>query len=381
MLRVLIVRGQLVTPWELRPWAELPDRFDASYLLTRSNEFDTEKLPLRARRVTSVRDRLPGGSLGAAAAGVAGERYLADADEAYAEADVVHAEELSFWFAADAARRKQRHGYRLVQTVWETLPFLRAYRNRHARRHRDEVLAATDLFLPATDRARQALLLEGVEEERMLLCPPGIDAERFRAPSAEPPGEHVVLSPGRLVWEKGHQDVLRAVALLSRRGLRPQVRLVGRGPEEGRLRAYAEELGLGDRVTIGAVSYEDMPAVFASASCMVLASLPAATASLHPFGAPPRAFWEEQFGLVLAEAMAARLDILASESGAIPEVLAGQGTLFAPGDWPGLGDRLAAGPLARPPGERVEYPSELVLHYSTGAMAERLAAAYDRVLS
>jgi glycosyltransferase involved in cell wall biosynthesis len=381
MLRVLIVRGQLVTPWELRPWAELPDRFDASYLLTRSNEFDTEKLPLRARRVTSVRDRLPGGALGAAAAGVAGERYLADADEAYAEADVVHAEELSFWFAADAARRKQRHGYRLVQTVWETLPFLRAYRNRHARRYRDEVLAATDLFLPATDRARQALLLEGVEEERMLVCPPGIDAERFRAPSAEPPGEHVVLSPGRLVWEKGHQDVLRAVALLSRRGLRPQVRLVGRGPEEGRLRAYAEELGLGDRVTIGAVSYEDMPAVFASASCMVLASLPAAMASLHPFGAPPRAFWEEQFGLVLAEAMAARLDILASESGAIPEVLAGQGTLFAPGDWPGLADRLAAGPLARAPGERVEYPSELVLRYSTGAMAERLAAAYDRVLS
>jgi glycosyltransferase involved in cell wall biosynthesis len=378
---VLIVRGQLVTPWELRPWAELPDRFDASYLLTRSNEFDTEKLPLRARRVTSVRDRLPGGALGAAAAGVAGERYLADADEAYAEADVVHAEELSFWFAADAARRKQRHGYRLVQTVWETLPLLRAYRNRHARRYRDEVLAATDLFLPATDRARQALLLEGVEEERMLVCPPGIDAERFRAPpSAEAP-EHVVLSPGRLVWEKGHQDVLRAVALLSRRGLRPQVRLVGRGPEEGRLRAYAEELGLGDRVTIGAVSYEDMPAVFASASCMVLASLPAAMASLHPFGAPPRAFWEEQFGLVLAEAMAARLDILASESGAIPEVLAGQGTLFAPGDWPGLADRLAAGPLARAPGERVEYPNELVLRYSTGAMAERLAAAYDRVLS
>jgi glycosyltransferase involved in cell wall biosynthesis len=380
MPRVLIVRGQLVTPWELRPWAELPDRFDASYLLTRSNEFDTEKLPLRARRVTSVRDRLPGGALGAAAAGVAGERYLADADEAYAEADVVHAEELSFWFAADAARRKQRHGYRLVQTVWETLPFLRAYRNRHARRYRDEVLAATDLFLPATDRAREALLLEGVEEGRMLVCPPGIDAERFRAPSAEPP-EHVVLSPGRLVWEKGHQDVLRAVALLSRRGLRPQVRLVGRGPEEGRLRAYAEELGLGDRVTIGAVSYEDMPAVFASASCMVLASLPAAMASLHPFGAPPRAFWEEQFGLVLAEAMAARLDILASESGAIPEVLAGQGTLFAPGDWPGLADRLAAGPLARAPGARVEYPSELVLRYSTGAMAERLAAAYDRVLS
>jgi glycosyltransferase involved in cell wall biosynthesis len=381
MPSVLIVRGELVTPWELRPWAELPDRFDVSYLLTRSNEFDASSLPLRARAVTSVRDRMPRGMLGAAAAKLAGERYLADADEAYAEADVVHAEELSFWFGADAARRKRRHGYRLVQTVWETLPFLRSYRNRHPRRYRDEVLAATDLFLPATERARQALLLEGVDDARILVCPPGIDVERFGARSGEAPPEHVVLSPGRLVWEKGHQDVLRAVALLDGRGLRPHVRIAGRGPEEGRLRAHADELGLGDRLTIGPVGYDEMPALFASASCMVLASLPAAMAQLHPFGSPPRAFWEEQFGLVLAEAMAAGLDVLASESGAIPEVLDGQGTLFAPGDWPALAEHLAAGPLARPPGERVTYPEELVRRYSTGAMAERLAAAYDRVLA
>jgi len=163
MSRVLIVRGHLATPWELRPWTELPERFEVSYLLTRSNQFDTASLPLRAERVTSVRDRLPGGRLGSVIAGVAGERYLADAEHAYAAADVVHAEELSFWFAADAARRKASHGFKLVQTVWETLPFLRAYRNRHARRYRDEVLAATDLFLPATERARQTLLLEGVE--------------------------------------------------------------------------------------------------------------------------------------------------------------------------------------------------------------------------
>ena len=380
MPRVLIVRGQLVTPWELRPWAELPERFDVSYLLTRSNEFDAGAVPLRPRPVTSLRDRMPPGRLGAALAGVAGERYLSDADDAYAEADVVHAEELSFWFSADAARRKGRHGYRLVQTVWETLPFLATFRNRHARRYRQEVLAATDLFLPATERARLALALEGVEEERMLVCPPGIDVERFGNAEIAPPDEHVILSPGRLVWEKGHQDVLRAVALLARQGSEPpRVRIVGRGPEERRLRAHADELGIGSHVEIGPVAYDDMPAVFASASCVVLASLPAATAQFHPFDVP-RAFWEEQFGMVLAEAMAAGLDILAAESGAIPEVLEG-GTLFAPGDWPTLARRLAAGPLSRAPGERVEYPEELVRRYSTAAMAERLAGAYDRVLA
>lgn len=41
---------------------------------------------------------------------------------------------------------------------------------------------------------------------------------------------------------------------------------------------------------------------------------------------------------------------------------------------------LATGPFARAPGARVAYPQELVQRYSTAAAAERLAAAYDRLL-
>lgn len=85
--------------------------------------------------------------------------------------------------------------------------------------------------------------------------------------------------------------------------------------------------------------------------------------------------------MVLAESMAAGLDILASESGAIPEVLDGHGTRFAAGDWPGLARLLRTGPLARPPGARVDYPRALVERYSTRAAAERLAAAYDGLTS
>jgi glycosyltransferase involved in cell wall biosynthesis len=377
MPRVLIVRGELATPWELRPWTRLPERFHVSYLLTQSNQFDTGSLELKAERVTALRDRLPGGRLGALIAQASGERYLADAEPAYAAADIVHAEELSFWFSADAARRRDRHGYRLVQTVWETLPLLDAYRNPRARRYRAEVLAATDLFLPATERARDALLLEGVPDDRIVVCPSGIDVERFRGVEAAPPGEHVVLSPGRLVWEKGHQDVLRAVARLNREGIRARVRIVGRGPEEERLLAHARELGIGDRVEIRPAAYDEMPTVFASCSCMVLASLPSATAQLHVFDRP-RAFWEEQFGMVLAEALAVGVPVLASSSGAIPEVLAGAGTLFPPGDWPRLAellDRLTSEPPRR------ERHDELVRRYSAEAAAERLRDAYARVLA
>jgi glycosyltransferase involved in cell wall biosynthesis len=382
--KVLIVRGHQVTPWELRPWQELPERFDVSFLLTSSNQF------VPPRGLTSVsarafRDLLPGGALGEIGTKLLGDRYLSGED-AFAAADIVHAEELSYWFSAEAARRKARHGFKLVQTVWETLPMLAGYRNRHARRYRELVLAETDLFLPATERAALALGLEGVPTERMLVCPPGIDTTRFAMdPPDPPPAEHTIVSPGRLTWEKGHQDVLRAVALLHRgivtrpdgQLVKPHLSIVGAGPEQDRLREHANELGLGAFVRIGGVSYEQMPGVFAGASAMVLASQSSAGAAYHPLGIP-HAFWEEQFGYVFAEAMAAGLAIVTTTNGAIPEVIGGAGVeLVAPGDWPAIARALAAGPLNRAPGERVAHPPELVERYSTTAAARRLAGAYD----
>jgi glycosyltransferase involved in cell wall biosynthesis len=384
--RVLIVRGHQATPWELRPWQELPARFQVSYLLTKGNSYAPPE-GLRPVRVRSLRDLLPKGRLGEIGAIGLGDRYLS-AEQAFAEADIVHAEELSYWFSAEAARRKPRHGYRLVQTVWETLPHLLTYRNRNARRYRELVLAETDLFLPATERAATALRLEGVEQERILVCPPGIDVDRFAAAAPDPPpAEHTILSPGRLVWEKGHHDVLRAVAALHR-GIvtlpdggvaTPRLLIVGVGPEKDRLRSHAAELGIAEALEIRSVPYEGMPEVFASASAMVLASQSSAGGALHPFDVP-HAFWEEQFGYVLAEAVAAGLAIVATTNGAIPEVLADTpADLVAPGDWLGIARALAEGPLSRPPAARVAHSPELLQRYSISAAAQRLAAAYDRL--
>jgi glycosyltransferase involved in cell wall biosynthesis len=385
MPNVLVVRGHQATPWELRPWTLLPERYGVSLLRTGANAYDTAGAGLDEIAVRTRRDRLPSGRVGDLLTRVAGDRFTGDtAAAAFAAADIVHAEELSYWFSADAARRKAEGGrFALVQTIWETLPLGRTYRNAQAKGWRDLVLAETDLFLAATERARDGLLLEGVPAEKIAINQAGVDLERF-ATSPVSAGEHVILSPGRLVWEKGHQDVLRAVAALHRglvgEPVRPRVLIIGHGPEEARLRMYAEELGLGGFVEIRGVPYDEMPAAFARASAMVLASLPSATSQLHLFDLP-RAFWEEQFGYVLAEAMAAGLDIVASDSGAIPEVLGGQGTLVAAGDWMGIARRLAAGPVSRPPGARVSYPAELLERYSVGAMARRLGDAYDALTS
>ncbi|HET8673607.1 MAG TPA: glycosyltransferase, partial [Thermoleophilaceae bacterium] len=126
------------------------------------------------------------------------------------------------------------------------------------------------------------------------------------------------------------------------------------------------------------VPYDEMPELYARASCLVLASLPHAGCSL--LTGPPRCFWEEQFGMVLAEAMAAGLPILASESGAIREVAGEGATYFPAGDWVTLAGLLEQGPLSNPPGTRVQHDRERVKLFSTTAAAERLAAAYDELL-
>jgi glycosyltransferase involved in cell wall biosynthesis len=386
--RVIVVRGHQVTPWELRPWERLPERFSVAYLETGSNSFDAGSLRLERIRVATLRDKLPRGKLFDIAAVVARDRYLG-LEPTLAGASIVHGEELAYWFAADAAKHRMRLGYKLVQTVWETLPMMEAYRNREARVNRRLVLEATDLFLPATERARRALQLEGVPDERIEVCPPGVDTDRFASASRPdpPPAEHVVLSPGRVVWEKGHQDVLRAVAALHKGIVAnpapspPRLLIVGSGPEEARLRAHARELGIADYVELANVPYDEMPGVYARASCVVLASLPHAGCELPPLSNRYRCFWEEQFGMVLAEAMAAGRAIVAARSGAIPEVTRGSADLFTSGDWLELARTLADGPLARPPGARVDHPDDLVRRYSTESAAGRLAAAYDRVLA
>jgi glycosyltransferase involved in cell wall biosynthesis len=265
-----------------------------------------------------------------------------------------------------------------VLTVWETIAWRDTYRWPRERSYRRAVVPAADRCLAATERARAGLLLEGIDAERIEVCPPGVNIEHFATAAAAVPvtdGVHRILSAGRLVWEKGHQDLLRAFAAV-RRGLFGPPRsdvvleIVGSGPEDAKLKRYAAELGVAGAVSfVPTVPYAQMPARYAAASCLVLASLPVRA-------------WEEQFGMVLVEAMAAGTPIVACATGAIPEVLQSSGVLVGAGDWIGLARALADGPLTLPaPTPRLPVEAGLIERYSTEAAAERLRTVYRRVLA
>ena len=369
---VVLLRGWSVAPWDLRPHERLADDYRITVLVPRRNLYATAGIDVERRRALTLSDVLPPGPLGRLATRALGERFLRLAAQ-LRDADIVHVAELGNWYSAQAARLKDRLGFRLVVTAWETLPLLDAYRNVRTRPYARAVIGAADTFLPATERARDALLLEGARADDVVTCPPGIDVERFAAARvAAPPrdGSHLILSVGRLVWEKGHQDLLRALALLRSRG-RSDVRalIVGDGPEHARLQALVSDLALSELVELrSSVRYDEMPALYAQASCLVLASLPVR-------------FWEEQFGMVLAEAMAGHVPIVASSSGAIPEVVGDDALLFAPGDWVGLADALQHGPLARAPAQRTPVGEERLGRFSAASAAERLRTVYAELLA
>jgi glycosyltransferase involved in cell wall biosynthesis len=136
---------------------------------------------------------------------------------------------------------------------------------------------------------------------------------------------------GRLVPEKGVDLLVRACA---KAGLR--LRIGGQGPEEGRLRALAGALKA-DVAFEGFVPFARRQAFYGRIDALALPSL-------------SRRDWKEQFGRVLAEAMACGLPCVGSDSGAIPEVLGPGGLVVPEGDADALAralKRLAASAALR----------------------------------
>lgn len=98
---------------------------------------------------------------------------------------------------------------------------------------------------------------------------------------------------------------------------------IGASGYTAQLKAQIERLGLSDRVIVFESKHEDMARYMNAADIVVLPSL-----------STPK--WKEQYGRVIQEVMACGRTMVGSRSGAIPEVMGGQGHLFDEGDIAGL---------------------------------------------
>jgi len=141
---------------------------------------------------------------------------------------------------------------------------------------------------------------------------PGAALTRSDVSSIRP----VIAFVGRLVTTKGVRILFEAADILGQKNRPLELLIIGDGPERQSLEELARDSGLGSRVRFaGRLGGEQLEVELAGATVAVLPSLGG-----------------EVFGLVVAENMLRGLPVVASDLGALAEVLGDAGLTFRTGD-------------------------------------------------
>ena len=194
------------------------------------------------------------------------------------------------------------HGYT------DAFPAVRVYR------HLDLlVLRRFPKVIAVSDYLRRELIASGLAPHQVVTVHNAVDHDVFvstvcadrrevRAELGIGPDAPVVLTVGRLNPEKGHRYLLESVQLACRHipGLR--VLVVGEGPLRAKLKANTRALHLD--VVVSFLDWRDDVASLMSASDLFV--LPST---------------RESFGLVILEALALRVPVIATRVGGVPEII------------------------------------------------------------
>jgi glycosyltransferase involved in cell wall biosynthesis len=174
-----------------------------------------------------------------------------------------------------------------------------------------DVLVHSKRLVAVSAALGQAMREMGAAEVSVI--PNGVDATRFhpidrvaarrKLELGEGP---VILSVGNLVPNKGMDRLIRALASVSpgSSAARASLVIVGRGPEEERLRTLAAGLGLRERVRLtGVVAHESLGSWYAAADLFALAT--------------EREGWPN----AILESLACGTPVVATRVGGVPEIL------------------------------------------------------------
>ncbi|HYV85671.1 MAG TPA: glycosyltransferase family 4 protein [Patescibacteria group bacterium] len=196
---------------------------------------------------------------------------------------------------------------------------------------------------------------------------PGIDGSAVRASLGLGAGTPLVGAVGRLVPDKGQDDLLRAAAEVLRRSPQTRFALVGAGTAEPALRALAAELGVENACSFLGFR-DDIPTITAALTIAVLASIDC--------DASPA---------VLKEALACGVPAVATDIGGSSEIVRdGQTGLIVPPRRPDLLARALLALLDDPARARLmgrAGSADVAARFTPDLLAEQTLAAYRAVLA
>lgn len=221
--------------------------------------------------------------------------------------DIFHTADPHYYYSYQLAKlRSQNKIKKLVATSWETITF-----NNESVNRKKEIKKFTqkyvDLFITYTEKAKKCLMREGVAEKKIKVVRLGVNLNHFKPLWLKSKRQKkdlkqktiTILFVGRLVWEKGLEDLQKAFKEIDGQKIKLKV------------------------VKDGTVDYKKMPQIYQKADLLVM---PSKTTRI----------WEEQYGMVLVEAMASGLPIVAYNSGVMAEIMGDAGILVKEGDIKGL---------------------------------------------
>ncbi|MEK6656834.1 MAG: glycosyltransferase family 4 protein [Nitrospirota bacterium] len=343
-MKLGIVLDNKVNKWALQRFEPLRSDIDITVFIGQRNDYDVKSIDLHKRQLTHVEEisfaikspltaykriiKAPYKRMDFYYFSL--QKYLKGMDMVYS-CDITRS-------AYTLSTLKDQLGFKFVLSWWENIPY-RAVLDEKTSFHKRAVMEKVDMFLPFTETAKKVLQIEGVPEEKIEVIYPGVDLERFKPGKKSeelleknkiPKNSFVILYVGKLVSWKGVHNLVYAAKILKDRGLKDfVVAIAGRGAQKENMERLINETKTEEQFRfLNFVSYDEMPDVYRMADVFVLPSYPIMT-------------WQEQFGMVLIEAMASGKPVISTNSGSIHEVVGDAGILISPGNFFNLSEAIA----------------------------------------
>lgn len=236
---------------------------------------------------------------------------------------------------------------------------------------------ATDRWCALTTHVsaagREAMIRSGaVKRSRIIVMPNGIDTSRFAPnPSSRESarndlradaGDIVLLSVGRLVPEKDHALLIRAFSRLYTEEPRLRLRIVGDGPLRDQLQHDIATLKLSDVVHLMGAR-QDVPDLLQGADIFVLSSQ------------------IEGMPLVIGEAMATGLPVVATDAAGVREIAGDLATVSPVSNDAALVQALrsAVSRLPTTPHLSARYRERITSHFDIRTIAGRWLVQYQHL--
>jgi len=387
--RVCYFRGSYLNPFETQYLEPLQEEYELSVAYTRSHRFEIDSIPMRKISVNCLDyfngllpRQIKGHHIPNLFKVFGYDEVLLNALDFAKNFDVIHAQEQAFYSSWQLAKAKQKHGFKLITVQCEVNPYW--YLSKRAIPLRAKFTREqSDLFIARSERAKAALICEGVNENRIRVIGHGVDTKRFHPGPKDnklcaelniDSDRFIILFVGHLLWTKGIFALANAAKLVMAdpeiKKLDPLFLIVGEGGERAALEQTIKNLEIEHNFKlIGRQRYNLLPAIHRLADIFVLPSI-------------STRYILEQFGIVLIESMSTGKPVISTHCGAIDEVVGDAGILVQPNDYLRLAESLIT--LCK----NEELRNELGIRgidrvntfFTNTIMSSKIASAYQEVL-